>query len=247
MNIKNILTKVLQLFSSSCKKSPSTSQTNVEHGSGTVVPPRNPSPDPNPIFTPNTLVPDFYHGDGEINFAEMVSKNPSISFVWLKATEGKEFKDSKFLENSKKATQAGLKVGAYHFFRPEIDPETQAIFFWNQVTAAEAQGLKLSSLSMDFEVGDGLSTNDIRTSAKKFLSQLQQVTDKQIVIYGGSAFLASLNLDDSFAAYPLWVAHYGVKSPSIPRPWSKALLWQFSESEELSGVPNKCDMSRVMS
>ncbi len=40
-----------------------------------------------------------------------------IGFVYVKATEGADFKDASFGANINAARRAGLKVGAYHFFR----------------------------------------------------------------------------------------------------------------------------------
>jgi lysozyme len=39
-----------------------------------------------------------------------------IEFVYLKATEGGDYVDKMYQSNTTEATQAGLKVGAYHFF-----------------------------------------------------------------------------------------------------------------------------------
>ena len=40
-----------------------------------------------------------------------------IDFVFIKATEGGTFKRQKFIDNIRLAREAGLKTGAYHFFR----------------------------------------------------------------------------------------------------------------------------------
>lgn len=42
-----------------------------------------------------------------------------VSFAWLKASEGKTFVDARFAENRRAAKAAGIRVGAYHYARPD--------------------------------------------------------------------------------------------------------------------------------
>ncbi len=48
------------------------------------------------------------------------------AFVYLKATEGGDFKDRKFQDNWLKAREHGFLVGAYHFYRLCRDGAIQA-------------------------------------------------------------------------------------------------------------------------
>ncbi|MCM1378070.1 MAG: hypothetical protein NC097_06935 [Clostridium sp.] len=49
-----------------------------------------------------------------------------IEFVFIKASEGVDFKDENFRINYQKAVHAGMKIGAYHFFRFDRDGVEQA-------------------------------------------------------------------------------------------------------------------------
>lgn len=49
-----------------------------------------------------------------------------ISFIFIKASEGDTFKDKNFRINYDKASHAGLKIGAYHFFRFDVGGVAQA-------------------------------------------------------------------------------------------------------------------------
>ena len=62
---------------------------------------------------------DVSHHNGTIKWNEVV-KNRKIKFVYVKATEGRSHKDTKFSQNVKGARKAGLEVGAYHFFEELI-------------------------------------------------------------------------------------------------------------------------------
>lgn len=67
---------------------------------------------------------DVSSHNGEINFEKV--KADGYSFVIIKASEGVDHHDSKFATNYDNARAAGLKVGAYHFFRKKTDGLNQA-------------------------------------------------------------------------------------------------------------------------
>lgn len=58
---------------------------------------------------------DVSHHQGEIKWRKISPKN--YQFVYLKATEGGDFKDRLFQNNWLAAREQGLHVGAYHFYR----------------------------------------------------------------------------------------------------------------------------------
>lgn len=55
---------------------------------------------------------DVSHHQENINWKNIT---PKFQFVYLKATEGGDYKDPKFQENWLKAREHGFHVGAYHF------------------------------------------------------------------------------------------------------------------------------------
>lgn len=56
---------------------------------------------------------DVSHHQGDIQWQQISPK--SYQFVYLKATEGGDFKDRKFQDYWLQAREQGLTVGAYHF------------------------------------------------------------------------------------------------------------------------------------
>ena len=56
-------------------------------------------------------------------------ESEEISYVFIKATEGTSLKDKHFKKHWRKAKEAGVRRGAYHFFRSSTDPEKQAKHF----------------------------------------------------------------------------------------------------------------------
>lgn len=57
---------------------------------------------------------DISHYQGNVDFEKM--KQHDIKFVFIKATEGTNYKDEMFDTNMYNADKSKLIVGAYHFF-----------------------------------------------------------------------------------------------------------------------------------
>ena len=67
---------------------------------------------------------DVSHHQKDIDWKKISPK--SYKFVYLKATEGGDFKDRKFQDNWLQAREQGFYVGAYHFYRLCREGEIQA-------------------------------------------------------------------------------------------------------------------------
>ncbi len=74
---------------------------------------------------------DVSHHQGIVNWDQISRQD--IHFVFAKATEGGDHVDSLFAYNWKEMRRVGLKKGAYHFFRPNMNPEIQAKIFIENV------------------------------------------------------------------------------------------------------------------
>jgi GH25 family lysozyme M1 (1,4-beta-N-acetylmuramidase) len=66
---------------------------------------------------PTTPGIDVSHWQGEIDWRKVAGAGKR--FVFLKATDGHDFLDPTFFRNRTGARSNGLRVGAYHFARPD--------------------------------------------------------------------------------------------------------------------------------
>lgn len=97
---------------------------------GEQEPPVEPPPLPH---VDRPLGIDVSRWQGTMNWAK--AKSEGVWYAFIKATEHTAWIDPKFNQNWHGAKQAGLLVGAYHFFRGNIDPVAQANHFVNTVLA----------------------------------------------------------------------------------------------------------------
>ena len=67
---------------------------------------------------------DVSKHNGKIDFDQV--RMDDYQFVFIKASEGKTYKDEAFDRNYRAAREADLKVGAYHFFRKNRTGREQA-------------------------------------------------------------------------------------------------------------------------
>ena len=156
--------------------------------------------------------------------------NPSIlDFVWLKATEGKTYKDPAMQDYLEDMVELGGNnvpfLGFYHYARAEKNtPEEEAAHFINTIAPHTGNCL----MPLDWE-GKSLSVNP--TWAIRWLNYVKDHTGHTPLIYTGS--YATKNLKSvADAGYKLWLAHYvskGVKKPTLYN-WSKCEFWQFTST-----------------
>jgi len=169
----------------------------------------------------------------------------TVEFAFLKATEGVSFRDAFYKANRAGAKRAGLAVGAYHFGRPGgADGRREADFF---LEVAQPKPGELRPV-LDLEASDGVSPAAVRAWALTFLRRVTAELGVTPFLYTypffatGNAFASSPEL----AGFPLWIAHYGVTKPLIPKPWKSAVIWQFSSSGRVPGVKGRCDLNKLL-
>jgi GH25 family lysozyme M1 (1,4-beta-N-acetylmuramidase) len=167
-------------------------------------------------------------------------KAAGISFAMIKASEGLTIQDPDFVANWAGAKAAGIVRGAYHFARPTTSPSAaargvaEANYFLNIVKPAKGD----LQLVCDFEVTGGLSPTDLAAWLTAFCKQIQTVTNTPAIIYTYPSFWSSMPSSWTNPNCGLWIANYGVTSPTIPAPWASSgyAFWQYSDSGSVNGI-----------
>lgn len=167
---------------------------------------------------------------------EMKVSNIQLGFAFIKATEGNNLVDPFFNRNWKKAREAGITRGAYHFFNPKKDGRSQAKRFMNTV---ELQSGDLPPV-LDIEKGWGVSKAKLQQEVRAWLVAVEQAYGVKPILYTYVTFYEKY-LQGAFDDYPLWIAHYYQPgSPRISRAWH---FWQHSEEGHVNGIGNRVDFN----
>ena len=192
-------------------------------------------------------IPDQYviHGIDVSRYQQLISwkavkqmrvKNIQLGFAFIKATEGVGRVDPFFNRNWRKAKEAGVVRGAYHYFIPWKDGKLQAQQFISKVKLESADLPPV----LDVEVLSGCSPQQLRTEIKKWLDVVEAYYGVKPIIYTYTDFY-SRYLGSDFDEYPLWVAHYlQPHQPRINRRWA---FWQHSEGGRVNGILSKVDFN----
>jgi len=176
---------------------------------------------------------DGSHWNGICNFDLMYIKG--IRFGITKATDvgsatKKGFVDDKAIYNYEAMGDAGLLRGGYHWLDPMYGaPEYQADFYLNEFYSKYPTELPPA---LDFEDNNVISWNDALWKAQKWLEIVERETKRLPMVYTSNGYIANFLKSKAgfLERYPLWIAHYIQRSyPTIPAPWSKAIIWQYSD------------------
>ena len=93
---------------------------------------------------------------------------------------------------------------------------------------------------MDFEVFNDLSLTEINDISFAFLSEVENLTGKEVVVYS-DAYNARATFSSRLAAsYPIWVAEYGSQDPEDGN-WSTWIGFQYTNQGEVPGISGYVD------
>lgn len=176
---------------------------------------------------------DISRHNGEVDFEKVAGSG--IEFVFIKASEGENHRDSLFSKNLSSAGEAGLKTGAYHFFRFDKDGVKQALNFIGAV------GQRHTDLGLVIDVEkagnpEGISEELIKD---RLLSMVEYINllGYKVMIYtnleGYYDYIA-----DTLPGCPLWICRF--QENPINTEWT---FWQYDHHGNVSGVKGDVDLN----
>ncbi len=177
---------------------------------------------------------DLSAHNGDVDFERVAAAG--VDFVFLKASEGTDFRDPKFISNYNAARKAGIKVGAYHFFRFDSDGYRQGRNF---LTAVDSLDLDLP-LAIDIEDSGnptGHEADDVASSLRGMIFALEGSRNKVILYTNKKGYDRYVRgrLDEM----PVWLCSF-TNPPISSDNW---LLWQHSHRSHIDGISGEVDMN----
>lgn len=159
-----------------------------------------------------------------------------VRFAFIKATEGVSLRDPRFRRNWREARKAGVFCGAYHYFQPNYDGAQQASLF---VRTVPLQPGDLPPV-LDVEAPEFHDVAVMRRNVATWLRLVERHYGVRPILYSNYSFYRR-HLAGHFDEYPLWLAHYEVDEPSLPR--EKWLIWQHSDESYVPGIRGTVDFN----
>jgi len=178
---------------------------------------------------------DVSHHQVEINWDTVATQK--IDFAFIKATEGREFKDNCFTQNWEELKRVNIKRGAYHFFHPNLSAEEQANNFIKSVT------MDFGDLPpvLDFEVTNDLGKKEIITQLQTWLDLVENHYKIRPIIYTNQKLYFQYLLNE-FQSYPIWMARYNTVEPILlsQKEWN---FWQYGNKGSVKGIDGFVDLN----
>lgn len=182
---------------------------------------------------------DVSYYQGKIDWQQvraMDEDGVKITFAFIKATEGLLNVDPYFQRNWREAPKQGIKVGAYHFFRPKKSGRWQANFFLQTISIEKGDLPPV----VDVESLDGVSPDKMRAELNAFVVQIEEKTKVKPIIYSGLKFYQD-HLAKYYTDYPFWVAHY--HQPKLKLDHGAWKFWQHSDKARINGINHVVDFN----
>jgi len=180
---------------------------------------------------------DVSHHQGDIDWPQVATQD--IDFVYIKASEGGDFRDPIFTTNRDGAIDAGLAVGAYHSFTLCTPGPTQAQNFIDVVPDSALPPV------IDLEyVGNCSSRPSVETflvELSAFIDAIEERYGVQPVLYATRDFHWDYLAGSRLHTDRLWVRDlFG--SASWPDNGT-ALFHQFANRGRLEGINGPVDLN----
>jgi lysozyme len=171
---------------------------------------------------------------GQVDW-KSVTQTGQYSFVFIKATEGKNYQDPYFKTNWNGTKAQGLLRGAYHFY---TDYRTGAEQADNYISMVPKEPGMLPPV-LDLEV-TGKDQQVMLREIKVFLDRLEQHYGMKPIIYTDHDRYAEY-IKGHFDDYTIWM-----RDVFIPASWDSAknwTLWQYDSRGHVPGITGYVDLN----
>ncbi|MFQ6329574.1 glycoside hydrolase family 25 protein [Nocardia sp. CWNU-33] len=164
-------------------------------------------------------------------------------FAMVKATEGLNYVNPYFIQDSLLMRAAGVARGTYHYAQPSLPPQSQAALYAATVLGQNGP-LDLPPV-LDMENAGGLDPARLINWTRRYLETVELLTGRTPIIYTYPNFwkTAMANTDE-FVHYPLWIADYrGNDQPEVPGGWPTWTFWQTTDRGKVPGIAGGTDVN----
>ena len=190
----------------------------------------------------------YQDNDSKIDWSSVSQNtNPQITFAYIRTTMGKDGKDKAFEYNFKEAQKHGIKVGVYHYYRPnERAVEQFDNFLKNTPQIGDMPPV------LDIEEMSELGAVKLRQELVKFLQLVKSKYGINPIIYAHQRFYNTY-LRNRFSEYKIWIARQnGHQAAPENNQMHKEpflfdgrcpLIWQYSGTGTISGISGHVDLN----
>ena len=191
---------------------------------------------------------DISEYQGSISFGQIKGAG-QIGFIYAKATEGLTLSDARYAEYHDGAKVNGIPTGGYHFFHFGTSPTDQAQHFLQAISGRTGELLPMVDCEAASMPAAGMSAGEAVGRLGAFVDAVDAtLRGKKMLIYTGYSFWNDvMGGSSSFSGHPVWPAAYCAPPAPVPTGWSKATVWQYTDSLSVSGIQGNVDGDILLS
>tara|TARA_Y100001968_G_scaffold328058_1_gene374419 strand:+ start:840 stop:1466 length:627 start_codon:yes stop_codon:yes gene_type:complete len=190
----------------------------------------------------------YQDNKGRINWKKVSQNtNPKITFAYIRTTMGKDGIDKAFQYNFKEAQKNGIKVGVYHYYRPnENSLEQFENFLKNTPEVGDLPPV------LDIEEKSKFGPKNLRQGIDNFLKLVERKYQQKAIIYAHQRFYNTY-LRNKFSQHEIWIARQnGFKTKPENNEMKKEpflfdgrcpLIWQYSGTGTIDGIHGYVDLN----
>lgn len=189
---------------------------------------------------------DVSHWQETIDWGQVAGSG--IRFAIAKASEGQTYVDPLYATNKAGAAANGIVFGAYHFARPDATEADAILEADHFVDTAQLEVGNLIPV-LDIERTGGLSDAEVTEWILTWLGRVTERLGVRPMVYTSPYGWLERTGDTTAVADAgytvLWVAHWGVESPTLPaNDWSGNgwTFWQYTDCGSVPGIAGCVDM-----
>ncbi|TGM07055.1 lysozyme [Leptospira barantonii] len=181
---------------------------------------------------------DVSNHQGKIDWANVPKSE--VSFVFVKASEGGDFKDKSFFYNWKQAKANGFAVGAYHFFTLCKSGKEQAENFISTVPKESNSLPPVVDLEFIGNCKERPPIENVSQEIRDFLNRVDSHFGKKTILYLTYEFIDRY-IGENFQDHPVWIRDI-FKHPNAfsDQRW---ILWQYHSRARLPGISGPVDLN----
>ncbi len=186
----------------------------------------------------NAIGFDVSEYQSEINWEQTyhIDESFELSFVFIRATAGKDKMDKRFKENWKASKERQLIRGAYHYYRPNENSIAQAENFIKNVKLEKGDLPPVLDIE---KLPKSQSIDSLKIGLRRWLKKVEKHYKVKPIIYSGESYYTDF-LKKEFSDYPLWIANYNFWRNHLEDDW---LFWQFTEKAQIQGIEGMVDVN----
>jgi len=203
---------------------------------------------------------DVSHHNGQVDW-KTVAKG-GAKFVYIKASQGGQYRDKMFSQNWDGAAKQNIRRGAYHFLTANVGGREQANAYLAMLESVGGLGeddlTPVLDLEWDLEKRNGskvdrwaaLTPQQISKIVLDWVSAVEASTGRKPMIYTAASWWNErMGGNTDLQKYYQWLADYRQSSIAnkAPLPVKKHAhrAWQFTDRGHFDGMVNKFDVNKL--